>query len=98
MCIDLGLYEYVLQRFTAMFAVFAFDKILKTSRVISLIVIWKSCLNLLSYSEGLKATIIANKLIKFTGHLLTVVLIKSCGKLDIEEYFFLDAYIKLQIN
>ena len=59
-----------------------FDEILKTSRVTSLIVIWKSRVNLLSYSEGCsqKATTIAHKLMKFTGHLLMMVLIRGCGK------------------
>jgi len=56
MCIDLGVFEYVSQSFTAIFTVFVFDKILKTcrelSRVTSLIMSWKSHLNLLSYSEG----------------------------------------------
>jgi len=49
-----------------------FDEILKTSRVTSLIVIWKSRLNLLSYLEGRcqRAISIAYKLMKFTGHLL----------------------------
>jgi len=59
-----------------------FDETLKTSRVTLLIILWKSRLNLLSYSEGRrqKATIIAYKLMKFTGHLLVVVLIKGGGK------------------
>src|SRR6218665_3882755 len=68
-----------------------FDEILKTSRVTSLIVIWKSRLNLLSYSEGChqKSTIIAYKLMKFTGHLIMVVLIKSYGKtLYLKNSFF----------
>jgi len=57
-------------------------EILKTSRVTSLIVIWKSRRNLLSYSEGRrqKANIIAYKLKQFTRHLLIVLLIKGCGK------------------
>ena len=80
MCIDLGLFDSLLQRFTAIFTVFVFDEILKTPRVTSLIMIWKSRLNLLSYSEGQMATIIAAKLMKFTGHLLMVVLIKGSGK------------------
>jgi len=48
--------------------------------VTSLIVISKSRSNLLSYSEGQEATIIAAKLMEFTGHQLMVVLIKGSGK------------------
>src|SRR6218665_811827 len=87
MCI--GVFEYVLQRFTAEFTVFLvtlFDKMLGTSRATSIIV--KSRLNLLSYSESQKATIIVAKLMKFTGHLLMVVLIKGSGILKI----VIDAY------
>jgi len=47
-----------------------FNKILKTSRVTSLIVIWKSPFNLLSYSEGRrqKATSVSYKLMKSTDY------------------------------
>jgi len=48
---------------------------------------------LLSYSEGRKATIVAAKLMKFTGHLLMVVLIKGSGKLDIGK-IVINAYNK----
>src|SRR6218665_2115860 len=66
-----------------------FDGILKTSRVPPLIAILESCLNLLRYSESHKSTIIADKLIKFAGHLAMVIVIKGCGKnLISEEQFF----------
>ena len=42
--------------------------------------ICKSCLNLLPYSEGNKFIIIADKLMKFAGHLAMAVLFKGCGK------------------
>jgi len=57
-----------------------FDEILKTSRVTSLIVIWKSRVDLLSYSEGCRQTATTIALTKFTGHLLTMVLIKGYSK------------------
>jgi len=43
----------------------------------SFIMIWKSHLNLLPYLEGHKSTIIADKLIKFTGHQIMVALSKA---------------------
>ena len=69
-----------MQKFTAIFSVFFSDEILKTSRVTSFIVIWKSCFYLLKYSESQKSTIIADKWMKFAGYLVMVVLNKGCGK------------------
>jgi len=62
-----------------------FDGILQTSWVTPLIAIWESRLNLLQYSESHKSTIIADKFMKFAGHLAMVILIKSCGKNLISE-------------
>jgi len=58
-----------------------FGEIVKACRVTSLIVIWKSRLHFaVIYSQDYKATIIADKLMKFEGYLLMAVLIKGCGK------------------
>src|SRR6218665_795107 len=70
-----------------------FDGILKTSRVPHLFAIWESCLNLLQYSESHKSTIIADKLIKFAGHLVMVIVIKGCGKNLISKEKFFSKYI-----
>src|SRR6218665_406336 len=76
-----------------------FDGILKTSRVPPLIAIWESCLNLLRYSESHKSTIIADKLIKFAGHLAMVIVIKGCRKnLISEKYFFSRCILKTAQN
>ena len=53
-----------------------FGGILKTSGVIPFIVICKSRLNLVPCSASRNFTIIADKLMKFAGHLVMVVLIK----------------------
>src|SRR6218665_2990940 len=45
----------------------------------------KSRLNLLPYSASRNSTIIADKLMKFAGHLVMVVLIKGCWKNLISE-------------
>ena len=54
-----------------------FGGILKTSGVTPFITICKSRLNL---EPCRNSTIIADKLMKFAGHLVMVVLIKGCGK------------------
>jgi len=77
MCINVV--EHAVQNFAAIFSVFVFGRILKTSMVKLFIAIWKSCPNLLPYVESHKSTTIADKLMKYAGHLVMVVLIKSCG-------------------
>jgi len=62
-----------------------FGGILKTSGVTPFIAICKSRLNLLPYSASHNSTIIADKFMKFAGHLVMVVLIKGCGKNLISE-------------
>jgi len=74
----LGLQQYLQYSF--------FGEIVKACRVNSLIVTWKSRLHFpVIYSQGHKATIIADRLMKFTGHLFMAVLIKGCGKNQIYE-------------
>jgi len=57
-----------------------FDESLNTSRVTSFNMIWKSCFHLLPYSEGSKSNIISDKMMKFAGHLIMMVLIKGYWK------------------
>ena len=57
-----------------------FGGMLKTSGVTPFIVICKSCLNLVPCSASRNSTIIADKLMKFAGHLVMAVLIKGCGQ------------------
>ena len=70
-----------------------FGVTLKTSGVTPFIAICKSRLNLEPCSASRNCSIIADKLMKFAGHLVVVVLIEDCGKnLISEQFFFLDAY------
>ena len=72
-----------------------FGGILKTSGVTPFIAICKSRLNLVSCSASCNFTIIADKLMKFAGHLVMVMLIKSCGKnLISEQKFFSRCILK----
>ena len=62
-----------------------FGGILKTSEVTPFTPISKSHLNLLPHSASRNSTITADKLRKFAGHLVMVVLIKYHGKNLISE-------------
>ena len=62
-----------------------FDEIKKTSGATPFIVICKARLNLLPYSASHNYTIVADKFMKFAGHLVMVVLINDCGKNLISE-------------
>ena len=77
MCISV--LEHAVQNFAAIFSVFFFGGILKTSGATPFIAICKLPLNLLPYSASHNSTIIADKFMKFAGHLVMVVLIKGCG-------------------
>ena len=59
--------------------------ILKTSGATPFIAICKSRLNLRLYSASHNSTIIADKFMKFEGHLVMVLLTKDCGKNLISE-------------
>jgi len=83
MCINV--LEHAVQNFAALFLVFFFGVILKTSGVTPCFAIFKLRLNLLSYSASRSSTIIADKLMKFVGHLAMMVLIMGCGKYFISE-------------
>src|SRR6218665_1872742 len=61
--------EHALENFAAIFSVFFFGGTLKTFGVTSFFEICKSHLNLLPYSASRNSTIIADKLMKFAGHL-----------------------------
>src|SRR6218665_1159614 len=65
----------------------------KDVRVTPFIAICKSRLNLAPCSASRNSTIIADKLMKFAGHLVMVVLIEDCEKNLISEQWFVSGCI-----
>ena len=94
MCINV--LQHALQNFTVIFLFFFFWQNFEVMWGGSFIAIWKSRLNALPYSEGHKSSIIADKLMKFAGHLDIVVLIKGCwNNLISDKYFFSSCVLKI---
>ena len=80
--------EHAVQTFEAIFSVFFFWQNFKDVRgdpVYRDKPNWKSRLNLVPCSASRNSIIIADKLMKFAGHLVMLVLIRGCGKNLISE-------------